>query len=379
MQHAPHIANHRFGRQRAERHDLADRFFAVFFAYIFNHAATVGLAEVDIEVRHGHAFGVQETLEQQRVFQRVKVGNLQRIRHQRACTRTTTRPHRAAVLFCPVDKVLHNQKIAREAHLDNRLQLEIQTRLIFGHFCVALLFIGIQHFHTFAQTLIGQHAQIIIQRHTFWRRKIRQEILAQFQFHITAFGNFQRIGQCGRQIGKTFRHFFRAREILAVGKIMWPLVVRHHPAAGNAHTGIVRCEVFALQKLGRMGRHHRQIQLLRQVHAARHYRFPFRLIRQTLHFQIKRLFKPRRIFFCSLQCLLLMPRQQCLSNFAPLRTRQANQARIVAFRQPFFLQLRRYQIAVFVSVCQCQQLAQAHISRMIANQQQGTERLCRLL
>ena len=379
MQHAPHIANHRFGRQRAERHDLADRFFAVFFAHIFNHAATVGLAEVDIEVRHGHAFGIQEPLEQQRVFQRVEVGNLQRVCHQRACTRTTTRPHRAAILFCPVDKVLHNQKIAREAHLDNRLQLEIQTRLIFGHFFIALCLVGIQHFHAFAQTLIGQHAQIIIQRHTFWRRKIRQEILAQFQFHITAFGNFQRIGQCGRQIGKTFRHFFRAREILAVGKIMWPLVVRHHPAAGNAHTGIVRCEVFALQKLGRMGRHHRQIQLFCQAHAARHHRFPFRLIRQTLHFQIKRLFKPRRIFFCSLQCLLLMPRQQCLSNFAPLRTRQANQARIVAFRQPFFLQLRRYQIAVFVSVRQCQQLAQAHIPRMVANQQQGTEWLCRLL
>ena len=379
MQHAPHIANHRFGRQRAERHDLADRFFAVFFAYIFNHAATVGLAEVDIEVRHGHAFGVQETLEQQRVFQRVKVGNLQCIRHQRACARAATRPHRAAVLLRPVDKVLHNQKIARKAHLNNRLQLEIQPCLILGHSCVALLFIGIQHFHAFAQTLIGQHAQIIIQRHAFGRGEIRQKILTQFQFHIAAFGNFQRIGQCDRQIGKTLRHFFRAREILAIGKIMRPLVVRQHPAAGNAHTSIMRREVFALQKLGRMGRHHRQIQLFRQVHAARHYRFPFRFIRQALHFQIKRLFKPRRIFLCSLQCLLLMPRQQRLANFAPLRTRQANQARIIAFCQPFFLQLRRYQIAVFVSVCQCQQLAQAHISRMIANQQQGTERLCRLL
>ena len=160
---------------------------------------------------------------------------------------------------------------------------------------------------------------------------------------------------------------------------MRPLVVRHHPAAGNAHTGIVRREVFALQKLGRMGRHHRQIQLLRQANAARHHRFPLRLIRQTLHFQIKRLFKPRRIFLCSLQCLLFMPRQQCLADFTPLRARQANQTRIVAFRQPFFLQLRCYQIAVFVSMRQCQQLAQTHVSRMVANQQQGTERLCRLL
>ena len=176
MQHAPHIANHRFGRQRAERYNLADRFLAVFFAHIFNHAAAVGLAEVDIEVGHGHALGVQEPLKQQRVFQRVKVGNLQRIRHQRARARTAARPHRAAVLLRPVDKVLHNQEITREAHLDNRLQLEIQTRLIFGHFFIALCFVGIQHFHAFAQTLIGQHAQIIIQRHAFRRGEIRQEI-----------------------------------------------------------------------------------------------------------------------------------------------------------------------------------------------------------
>ena len=58
FQHAPHIADDRFGRHRAEGHNLADRLCAVFFAHIFNHAAAVCLTEVHVKVRHGDAFRV---------------------------------------------------------------------------------------------------------------------------------------------------------------------------------------------------------------------------------------------------------------------------------------------------------------------------------
>ena len=71
LQHAPHIADYGFGRHRAEGYDLAHGLFAVFFAHIFNHAPAIGLAEVNIKVRHGHALGVEKSLKQQRVFKRV--------------------------------------------------------------------------------------------------------------------------------------------------------------------------------------------------------------------------------------------------------------------------------------------------------------------
>ena len=77
LQHAPYVADHRFGRHRAKGHNLAHRLCAVFIAHILNHAAAVALAKVYVEVGHGNAFRVQETLEQQRVFERIKVGNLQ--------------------------------------------------------------------------------------------------------------------------------------------------------------------------------------------------------------------------------------------------------------------------------------------------------------
>ncbi len=46
-----------------------------------HNALTARLSEVDIDVWHGLSGRVEESLEEQIVFQRVKVGNLQRISH----------------------------------------------------------------------------------------------------------------------------------------------------------------------------------------------------------------------------------------------------------------------------------------------------------
>src|SRR5437899_2735699 len=80
----------------------------------------MALAEVDVEVGHRHALGVQETLEQQLVLQRVEIGDLQRIGHQRAGTGAATGADRAAVVLRPGDEVRHDQEVAGEAHLQDR-------------------------------------------------------------------------------------------------------------------------------------------------------------------------------------------------------------------------------------------------------------------
>ena len=81
-----HVADRSLGRHRAEGGDLAHSIFAVLVLDIVNHPVAVGLAEIDVEVRHRHALWVQKALEQQVVLQRVQVGDLQRIGDQRAGT-----------------------------------------------------------------------------------------------------------------------------------------------------------------------------------------------------------------------------------------------------------------------------------------------------
>jgi len=85
-QHTADVAQRRLAGQGAEGGDLAHGVAAVLGLDVVDDAVAVGLAEVDVEVGHRHAFRVQETFEQQAVAQRVEVGDEQRVGHQRAGT-----------------------------------------------------------------------------------------------------------------------------------------------------------------------------------------------------------------------------------------------------------------------------------------------------
>ena len=124
--HPRHVTDYRLGGHRTESDDLAYRVASVFFGHILDYPVATIHAEVDVEVGHRYPFRVKESLEQQVVFQRVKVSNLLHIGHQRPGTRPPTRPYRYTVALGPLDKVHHDQEVTREPHLDNDIQLEIQ-------------------------------------------------------------------------------------------------------------------------------------------------------------------------------------------------------------------------------------------------------------
>ena len=81
-QYAANIAHHRLRRQGTVGDDLRHAVVAVLRRYVIDHTIAALHAEVDIEVRHRHALGIEETLEQQVVAQRLDVGDAQRIGDQ---------------------------------------------------------------------------------------------------------------------------------------------------------------------------------------------------------------------------------------------------------------------------------------------------------
>ena len=85
-EHAPRVAHHRLRRHGAVGDDLRDAVAPVFVRDIVDHAIAAVHAEVDVEVRHRDAFGVEETLEQQVVLQRIDVGDAERVGDQRTRT-----------------------------------------------------------------------------------------------------------------------------------------------------------------------------------------------------------------------------------------------------------------------------------------------------
>ncbi len=102
MQHTPDVAQHRAGLQLAEGDDLRHAVRAVFAAARRDDLVAPLLAEIDVEVGHRHALGIEETFEQQPEAQRVEVGDQQRPCDDGACARAASRAHRDAVLLASI-------------------------------------------------------------------------------------------------------------------------------------------------------------------------------------------------------------------------------------------------------------------------------------
>ena len=117
IQRAAHIFQRGLRGHRAERDDLRDALLAVFLADVFDHFAAPAHAEVDVDIGHRDALGVQEALEEQIVLQRIDVGDVQRIADQAARRGAAPRPHRNSLRPRVVDEIPDDQEVAGEAHL----------------------------------------------------------------------------------------------------------------------------------------------------------------------------------------------------------------------------------------------------------------------
>ena len=90
----------------------------------------MGFAEVDVEVRHRHALGIEEALEQQAERDRIEVGDGQRPGDDRAGAGAAARPDRDVVRLRPFDEVGDDQEVAGEAHAGDDVELVIEPLAI---------------------------------------------------------------------------------------------------------------------------------------------------------------------------------------------------------------------------------------------------------
>ena len=336
VQHPAHIAHHATRGHGAEGGDLADGFLAVFVLHIVDHQIPVGLAEVDVEVGHGDAFRIQKALKQQLVFDRVQVGNFERIGHQRTGARTPSRPHRAAVLLGPVDEVAHDQKVARKTHLQDGADLELKALHVLGHARLALFLLGVQVRHAVFEALVRGVAKIIVRRHAHAvhqrRRELRQLRLAQHQGQAAALGNLQRVGNGRGNVGKQRLHLFHRLEILLAGEAAHALGVAQDFAVGNADARLVRLKVIRLGELDRVRGDHRQLHAGGQLHGGHHLRLVLGAA-GALQLQVKAMRKDAGHLQCHIVGTGGVALHQCLPDRPGLGAGECNQA-FVQFFEP---------------------------------------------
>ena len=96
VEHAADVFDRGARAQRTERDDLRHLLAAVLLGDVLDHFAAAVRAEIDIDIGHADALGIEEALEQQAVLQRIDIGDLHRIADQAAGGRSAARAHRNA-------------------------------------------------------------------------------------------------------------------------------------------------------------------------------------------------------------------------------------------------------------------------------------------
>ena len=96
IHHASHVPDGGFRAQRPERDDLAHVVFAVFLDHVIDDFSPAVHAEIHVDVRHAHAFGIEEPFKEQVVREWIQVGNAESIGNQTPGRRSSTRSHRNA-------------------------------------------------------------------------------------------------------------------------------------------------------------------------------------------------------------------------------------------------------------------------------------------
>ena len=130
FKHPADIAHDAARQERAEGDDLRHPVRAVALAHIGDHLVAPLLAEIDVEIRHRHALGIEEPLEQKAEAQRVEIGDGERPGDDRARARAAPRPDRNPLRLRPLDEVGDDEEIAGELHVDDDVELEGEALLV---------------------------------------------------------------------------------------------------------------------------------------------------------------------------------------------------------------------------------------------------------
>ena len=200
IQDACHIAHSVLRHHLTKGHNVTHAAFAVLLCTIFNHLVAAVILNISIDIRHRNTVRVQEALEEQMVFERIEIGNVNCVRKQRTCRRTTTRSINNSLVFTPVNEVLNNQEVAVITHLVDRLEFVIDTlqNLLRKQFANLwnrrLIRLLLRHITiTLSQAAEHELIKVFLLSLASINRELRNKNTPEINRHVAALSNFFRI------------------------------------------------------------------------------------------------------------------------------------------------------------------------------------------
>ena len=252
FEHPADIAQDAARQERAEGDDLRDAVGAVALAHVSDHLVAPLLAEIDVEIGHRDAFGIEEPLEQEAEPQGIEIGDGERPGDDRARARAAPRPDRNALRLRPFDEVGDDEEIAGERHVDDDVELEGEA------LCVILMRASRREAvrgEARAQPLarLAPELLLLVERGAVRHRKARQNGFSRQRPIGAAHRDLDAgLGRL-REIGEEFGHL-RARLEPVLGGQAPALVGRDHRALGDAEQRVMRLVVRSAAEIGLVGR-----------------------------------------------------------------------------------------------------------------------------
>ncbi len=131
IQHASHIPYDGLRFQGSEGYDLAYSILAVFLGHIVYDFLPSHEAEIDVEIRHGDAFRIQKSFEEQVILEGIYVGYTKRICDNGPRPRSTARTDRNTVILREIDEIPHDKEVTGESHAYDNIELVFRSRFQF--------------------------------------------------------------------------------------------------------------------------------------------------------------------------------------------------------------------------------------------------------
>ncbi|MPM42835.1 hypothetical protein SDC9_89507 [bioreactor metagenome] len=236
IRHAEHAPNVTYDRARghcSKRDDLADVACAVFCTDVVYNFLPALIAEVDIEVRHADALGVKEALEQEIIFERIDVRNVQTVRNKAARAAAAPGADHDAVHFGKMDEIPNDEEVVHKPHLLDH------AKLIFEPFADGI--IRLREF--FCQPIGGQLAEIRGVWHAVRCGELGEPALAELDFQIAFFNDFRRGFQRFRIVRQSTEHLLRRLEVELVALHAHAVGLVYKPLGLDAEQNILRFRV----------------------------------------------------------------------------------------------------------------------------------------
>ena len=228
---------------------------AVLFPHVVDDLLPPLVAEVHVEVGHGHPLRVQKAFEEQGVFQGIDIGDTHAVGGEAGCAAATAGTHHDVVGLGEVDEIPNDEVVVYEPHVLHHGKLVVEP--VPG----LLPRIG----HLLGHTLLAELSEIRPIVHAVRRGEVRQAALAELDLHVAFIGDFHGISKGLLLSGEKAQHLLGGLAVELLRPHAHPILLVHEALGLYAQEHVLSLGILLVGIVDVVGDHSLEAQIIGQL------------------------------------------------------------------------------------------------------------------